>query len=204
MKDFEIRENFHKKILKRHHLCEATLVIDELGLKHGKCRADIAVINGHLSGFEIKSDKDSLVRLTGQINNYNRIFDYSTLIVGTSHIEKAFSIIPPWWGVINCTKGKRGAVSFKTIRRAKRNKQTDPKSIAQLLWRNEVEEILVQHGVSNKALRQRRTILYEQLAKYLDTNDLRVAVKSYLKKRTDWRDPEQSFLYDDSCQHSSM
>ena len=46
MKDIDIRINTHKKILLNHHKNDNTLVIDELGLKHGNCRADIAVING--------------------------------------------------------------------------------------------------------------------------------------------------------------
>jgi len=65
MNDAGIRRNLHCKKLRRHHVDPDTLVVDELGLKHGKCRADIAVINGHLMGYEIKSDDDSLRRLAG-------------------------------------------------------------------------------------------------------------------------------------------
>jgi len=42
MNDHDIRVNIHKKILMRHHKNNNTLVIDELGLKNGDCRADIA------------------------------------------------------------------------------------------------------------------------------------------------------------------
>ncbi len=53
MNDVEIRQNFHRKILRRQHAQKNTLVIDELGLNHGRCRADIAVVNGHFWGFVI-------------------------------------------------------------------------------------------------------------------------------------------------------
>ena len=71
MNDAQIRSSFHSKKLRRHHATPDTLVVDELGLKHGKCRADIAVINGHLIGYEIKSDDDSLHRLARQVEAYN-------------------------------------------------------------------------------------------------------------------------------------
>jgi hypothetical protein len=35
MNDAEIRQNFHRKILRRQHIQNDTLVIDELGLNHG-------------------------------------------------------------------------------------------------------------------------------------------------------------------------
>ena len=54
MNDGRIRAAFHGKILRRQHLCPETLVLDELGLMHGRCRADIAVVNGCLIGYEIK------------------------------------------------------------------------------------------------------------------------------------------------------
>ena len=109
MNDIEIRHYFHKKKLRKHHAAKNTLVVDELGLKHGKCRADIAVINGHLDGFEIKSDRDTLSRLSDQISVYNLVFDHATLIVGPRHIEEAKTQVPEWWGVIFCEEGRRGA-----------------------------------------------------------------------------------------------
>ncbi|WP_128815240.1 hypothetical protein [Vibrio sp. 624788] len=53
--DSEIREAFHKKKLKSQHEDNQTLVIDELGLMHGSNRIDIAVVNGCIHGYEIKS-----------------------------------------------------------------------------------------------------------------------------------------------------
>jgi len=73
MNDLEIRGSFHRKKLRLQHAHVDTLVVDELGLNHGECRADIAVINGHLVGYEIKSNKDSLRRLEGQVNSYNAV-----------------------------------------------------------------------------------------------------------------------------------
>jgi len=197
MNDLEIRYYFHKIRLRKQHVTRATLVVDELGLKHGRCRADIAVVNGHLDGFEIKGDSDSLYRLPEQIINYNLVFDHATLVVGPRHIQEAKDHLPEWWGVILCQKGSRGAISFKSIRKAKFNKNVDPQSIAELLWRSEAEEILKGLNASPKILRQPRAILYKCLIEYFDIKGIRDIVRDCLKKRTNWRCPQPTFPYGD-------
>ena len=55
------------------HLDEAdTVVIEELGLCRGQVRVDVAVVNGLLHGYEIKSDRDSLRRLGVQVEVYGK------------------------------------------------------------------------------------------------------------------------------------
>jgi hypothetical protein len=190
MNDVEIRRNFHRKMLRRQHARNDTLVIDELGLQHGKCRADIAVVNGYLVGYEIKSDSDSLRRLGQQVESYNAVFDRAFIVAGNRHINTVQDYIPEWWGVIVSAKGPRGAINFETVRRARTNKTIDPISMARLLWRDEAAEILTQKEVSRKILRQPRAILYEYLAEMLSICELRRHIRMYLKKRRNWRCPE--------------
>ena len=99
MHDRELREALHHKLLKEHHGDTNTLVLDELGLRHGTCRVDIAVVNGYLHGYEIKSDADTLQRLPGQVSLYCAVLDRATLVVGEKHAEKAKAHLPDWWGV---------------------------------------------------------------------------------------------------------
>jgi hypothetical protein len=63
VRDRDVRQALHRKVLKEHHGDANTLVVDELGLRHGTCRVDIAVVNGFIHGYEIKSDADTLERL---------------------------------------------------------------------------------------------------------------------------------------------
>jgi len=190
MNDVEIRQNFHRKILRRQHAQKDTLVIDELGLNHGKCRADIAVVNGHLIGYEIKSNNDSLRRLKNQIKSYNAVFDKISIVIGNRYINSIQNHIPRWWGVIASIRGSRGAVNFDTIRKAQMNISVEPISIARLLWRNEVIEILQNNKVPKKVLRQPRAVLYEYLANIMSVDELRKAVSDFFKKRKNWRCPE--------------
>ena len=196
MKDAEIRQNFHRKILRRQHARSDTLVIDELGLNHGKCRADIAVVNGHLVGYEIKSDNDSLRRLGLQVESYNAVFDRAFIVVGDRHIDSIQDRIPEWWGVIASSRGPRGAINFSMIRKAQVNRSIDPVSVARLLWRDEAVEILHQRKLPPRELRQPRIVLYKHLAELLNTYELRKAVRGYLQKRRNWRCLEPPSRYD--------
>lgn len=190
MNDEEIRQQFHRKRLRRHHDDSDTVVVDELGLKHGRCRADIAVINGHFTGYEIKSDDDSLRRLPEQIDVYSAIFDRASVIVGEKHARTVKSLIPEWWGLILATQGPRGGVAFTVERKASLNRSVDPFSVAQLLWRDEVAEVLKSLGAEKKTLRAPRKVLYRCLASEIDISELCRQVRLCLKARTGWRRPE--------------
>jgi hypothetical protein len=190
LNDAIIRQSFHHKKLRKHHAASDTLVLDELGLQHGRCRADIAVVNGHLVGYEIKSDDDSLNRLAQQVDAYNAVFDNITAVVGTRHLVGVDRMVPGWWGLMIASKGQRGAVHFETVRRATMNLSSDDFSVAQLLWRSEAEEELVKIGFTGKILKQNRSTLYKELIKTLGARKLRKVVRQRLKSRTGWRHPE--------------
>ena len=187
MNDLIIRKNFHKKKLRKYHADNNTLVIDELGLNHGKSRADIAVVNGLLVGYEIKSDNDSLFRLEEQIKSYNAIFDKVNIIVGLRHFRNIHKYVPRWWGIIIADKGLRNAVKFDLIRKSSRNKNIQPIPIARLLWRNEVIQLLKQKQIPSKLLRQPRAFLYETLVDSVNTDELKKSVRETLKTRRNWR-----------------
>ncbi len=203
MNDLQIRTSFHKKCLRKHHFDSSTIVVDELGLRHGKCRADIAIINGHLIGYEIKSDVDSLRRLDGQIASYNAVFDRVFVIVAERHLNEAIAMLPEWWGIISVTEGQRGAVNFKTVRRPKRNTCVDNYAVAQLLWRNEAREILENLGIHGKQLREKRANLYIRIVSRLDSSELRATIREYLMKRINWRHPSPLSPGDDLFQPSA-
>lgn len=63
--------------------------------------------------------------------------------------------------------------------------------MAQLLWRDEAQEVLINLGVRGVQLRQRRSILYGYITEMLSSHDLRKTVREYLKKRRCWRHPGQ-------------
>ncbi|MEO6680356.1 MAG: sce7726 family protein [Pseudomonas sp.] len=186
-RDFEIRHHFHQKKLRHYHECPNTLVIDELGVAHGKIRADIAVLNGTIHGFEIKSSKDTLSRLPEQLIEYSRCFEKVSIIAAPNHLDKLLLMLPEWCGIILATKGSKGGVTFKTIRRAKKNPHIEIHAMAYFLWRKEIIDILTQFGVNERSLKTSREKLYRLLPAKIKTKELTQLIKEKFMSRIDWR-----------------
>lgn len=187
MRDRDVRKALHSKVLREHHGDTNTLVLDELGLRHGAVRVDVAVVNGYLHGFEIKSDSDTLERLPSQVAIYNAVLDRATLVVGEKHVEKARAHIPDWWGIKVVTAGPRGGIEFANVRTPKLNASIDAVALAELLWRPEAIEILRSLGAPDPLLRKPRAVLYKFLADNVELQELRSLIRQRLKARASWR-----------------
>lgn len=166
-------------------------VIEELGVNHGSVRADIAVINGVIECYEIKSDRDTLLRLPGQIKGYNAVFDKVTLVVGLNHIFEAMDLIPDWWGVTVAKQNSSGSVVFSHIREAQLNEVRDSVSIARLLWREEALRILEEMNEADGYWSKPRSAIYNRLATILEVSVLADRVRETICLRGSWRSAEQ-------------
>ncbi len=186
MKDVEIRQALHKRIEKQHAPERDTLVVNELNICRGSVRADVVVINGILKAYEIKSSRDSLVRLPTQTSTYSAVFDHAVLVVAENHLAKALKIIPNWWGV-EIAGQLHGLAFTEQIRPARMNPKIDPVSLAQLLWRDEVIQILSTTQSSRELEGLKRKFLWQRLADSLALDDLRFQVRECLKSRKNWR-----------------
>src|SRR5690554_4270086 len=116
LKDKDIRVTLISEIAKLNQNNDYRLV-EELEVCDGDARVDIAVINGKLCGYEIKSDRDTLERLSRQIDAYNKTFDYVTIVVGEKYKENIIHEIPSWWGIQVALKDTN-KVLIKSIRPA--------------------------------------------------------------------------------------
>ena len=132
MRDFDVRSALLRHLRDVHAGDSLSLIVEEMGIWSGSVRIDVAVINGELTGFELKSDRDTLQRLPLQAKIYSRVFDRVELVVGSRHLREARKIIPRWWGVKRATQ-KDGFVLLESVREAKINPLPDPYLIAQLL-----------------------------------------------------------------------
>ena len=185
-RDRDVRVALHATVLNKHRSEPDTLVLDELGLWYGTARVDIAVVNGSMHGYEIKSDHDTLDRLEAQAAIYSRVLDEITLVVGPRHLEHAQQTIPEWWGITIARKTQR-STRFKTHRRAKMNRQVDALAVAAMLWCEELIEELERHGAARGVRGKARAIMAERLASTLSLDELRATVRRRLKARADWR-----------------
>lgn len=186
MRDMDVRTALHAKLEVEHaHERASTLLLDELGLC-GAVRVDVAVVNGALSGFELKSAADTLKRLPVQVDYYSRVLDYSTLVVAENHVDAALRMTPRWWGCSVATWDGH-SVTLRERRRPKLNPSIDPYSLAQLLWREESLQVLERHDAARGVRGKPRTALWERLAESLSLEVLRAEVRQGLKARKSWR-----------------
>ncbi|NJL73244.1 MAG: sce7726 family protein [Candidatus Competibacteraceae bacterium] len=187
LRDCDVRDAVHRKVLADHHCEPETLVLDELGLQNGACRVDIAVINGFIHGFEIKSDSDTLDRLPRQIDLYGEVLDRATIVVGERHSDTILHFLPSWWGIKVAERGRRGAVHLHDVRRPCRNSGIIPEAVAALLWSSEAIDILEKYGAARGVRGKRRELQYQRLAEVLPIDILCEEVRLRLKERSGWR-----------------
>ena len=107
----------------------------------GRSRADIVMIcESYLTGIEIKSDKDTYVRLASQVKDYDKYYDRNIIVVGSSHALHVEEHVPQYWGIITVEDTGEG-LDFYILRAAKDNPKRDMKRKLSLLWRPELFEI---------------------------------------------------------------
>lgn len=125
----------------------------------GRARADaVMVTESALCGIEIKSDADTYARLPGQVREYDKYFDFNFAVVGLSHVSHIEEHLPPYWGVITAERIENG-LDFYIMRRPSRNPHREMARKVSLLWRPEMENILVRtHRPSFRGYSKARVI----------------------------------------------
>lgn len=186
--EHEIRIALRTRHLRHHLGRDDVLMIDELGLAHARSRIDLAVFNGHLHGYEIKSASDTLGRLPQQLATYMGALQKLTLVVASRHLEAAAAIAPDWCGMTEIVEGPRRGITFANRRRARVNPDVDPFILAHLLWHPEAQNLLRARGASNAEVKAPRKRLYRLLADEVPVRELASAIKAAMASRTGWRD----------------
>jgi len=169
-----------REYLEQLHKGTDTRVLEELGLCQGDVRVDVAAVNDELSGYEIKSPSDTLVRFPNQCRIYSKVVDRAWLVAPEKTLAKAEA--PEWWGQIAVfDAGDR--LGLRVVRDAQRNPKCDPLSIARLLWRDEALEVLRGAGRVRGVMTKSRKIVWKRLIESVALDDLRSAVRAALKRR---------------------
>ena len=164
-----------------------TLVVDELGLVHARSRVDVAVINGHVHGYEIKGASDSLRRLPRQLEVYCQALQTLTLVVDARHLPAVAETVPDWCGILVVGFGPRGGARFSRFRRTRMNPDLDPFKLAHLLWRGEAREALAERGATRRDLRSPRKHLYRLLVDQISVAELTALIRTSMTRRRAWR-----------------
>lgn len=189
MRDLDVRIALRRELSRQHAGDDRTLIVEEMGVWSGSVRVDIAVVNGELQGFEIKSAKDTLSRLCAQEALYSQVFDRVTLVIGDKHLQKAMALVPTWWGITIATSDDNNTVSLSSYRASETNPALNALQVARLMWRDEMIDILERHsllrGLKSANVEKLRHKAIEALAPDL----LRLEVRETLKRRSWSRKP---------------
>ena len=191
LRDPEIRQGLRSLLRKRHSRRAQTVFIEELGISQGRARIDIAVVNGQLHGYEIKSDRDSLRRLPDQVEFYGRVVDKATLVVGDRHLAESSALVPDWWGILRVESSVRGRPHFKSIRRGRHNPNIEARTLVELLWRDDAISLLEERGAAQGVRSKPRRAVWDKICEQFETQEIAAAVRDQLRARTRQKDPLQ-------------
>lgn len=186
MRANDIRNALQGFIISNLDYRERTVLVNELGICEGSVRVDMAVVNGIIHGYEIKSEFDNLRRLPLQQELYSKAFDKVSIVISKCHCEKVFEQVPEWWGVY-VVESLADSSRVKELRKPKQNPSLDPFTMVQLLWKDETLAILKKIGHVNNLSKKSRHELWELLTASVSKETLATLVREQLKTRANWR-----------------
>lgn len=195
-RDVDIRKVLLANLEVKYSDSSHDLIVEEFGCK--TARADVAVINGFLHAYEIKSDSDSLDRLPSQIDAYQGVFEYVTLICGRRLLERARTAIPKWWG-LQRAEFRDGGVLIHELRTAKPNPNQNPFAVARMLWKTEALAVLRRFGHRGVTSRCTADEVWNAVAAHVPITELTNEVRQAIKARGGSGFAKLSVPDDDSC-----
>ncbi|MCY8754850.1 sce7726 family protein [Bacillus haynesii] len=159
-------------------------VFEEVTVPSGKARADIVAVNGHVVAYEIKSDFDSIKRLTTQITEYDKNFEMNYVVVGQKFAESITKVVPEHWGIIIAEKTRVNTVRLSFIKKARLNPNLSFKDFLSLLSSDDVKKIaLMDDYLGNELPKSKiRGLFKQEVIKRLDET-VPISLKNKLKSR---------------------
>lgn len=130
-----------KILLGRHSLQTASMLSE---FRVGECKADLAILNGTATVYEIKSERDSLARLRKQVEAYATVFAKVNVIASESHIASIEAMVSPDVGMFVLNRRYR----ISMIREAaEKPEQTSPEAIFNSIRTDEARRVLILNGI---------------------------------------------------------
>lgn len=132
----------HKILMGTHSLRTASMLNE---FRAGSCKADLVILNGTATVYEIKSERDSLARLANQLENYKRVFAKVNVIASEGHVEGVQATVPDDVGVMCLSK----RYQIQTVREAiDRPERICPVTVFESLRAVEASAILKALGIA--------------------------------------------------------
>ena len=174
MTEQEIRSLLKAKLADSQHGKGAAFV-SELFIDSFARRADLVMANGKLAAFEIKSERDSLDRLDGQLQTYLRLFERVTIVCAQRHLAGVQAKAQPAVGIWLL----KDDGSFKVVRKGVSLRQNTRASWLSFLSVAELRTLMVTNGLPQTGTRD----ILELRAKEISISAIRSHVLAYFKTR---------------------
>lgn len=167
----------HKVLMGTHSLKTACMLNE---FRAGACKADLVILNGTATVYEIKSERDSLLRLTNQVENYKKVFAKVYVIASESHVRGALENVPEDVGVLKLSSRYR----ISTVREAEdRPDRICPLVVFESLRSAEADAILKSLGIAPPDVpNTQRHAAMRECFKGLNPIDVHIAMIRTLKR----------------------
>ncbi len=167
----------HKVLLGTHSLTTASMLNE---FRVGACKADLVILNGTATVYEIKSERDTLARLSNQVATYKRVFGKVYVIASEDHILGVLGTVPDDVGVLMLSR----RFQISTVREAQdRPDRICPTTVFSSLRAGEAGAILRGLGVSEPAVpNTKRHAAIRDLFMDLDPASVHLAMVKTLKR----------------------
>lgn len=176
--EYIYRTAISQKVLMGTHSLRTASMLNEF--RAGNSKADVVILNGTATVYEIKSERDSLVRLANQVENYKCVFANVNVIASEGHIEGILEKVPSDVGVMCLSRRYRIATVREAVNCPSR---TCPVTVFESLRIAESIAILKAMGVTVPDVpnTQRHAVMRDLFAK-LDPVELHVEMVRTLKR----------------------
>jgi hypothetical protein len=141
--EYVYRTAITKNILLGKHSLRTASMLNEF--RAGTCQADVVILNGTATAYEIKSERDSLARLRNQVTNYRLVFAAVNVIVSESHLASVLRVLPEDIGVMCLSRGQHVSIERASIPRPER---VCPLTVLDSLRADEAAAVLEALGVT--------------------------------------------------------
>lgn len=170
----------HRVLLGTHSLNTACMLNE---FRAGACKADLVILNGTATVYEIKSERDSLVRLENQVENYKKVFAKVYIIAGESHVSGVLESVPQDVGVLKLSS----RYQISTVRKAEdRRDRICPLAVFESLRTAEALALLKSLGIVPPAVpNTQRHAAMRECFQDLNPADVHVAMVRTLKRTRD-------------------
>ncbi len=111
--EYIYRTAISQKVLMGTHSLRTASMLNEFRIDSSK--ADLVILNGTSTAYEIKSERDSLARLAKQVDDYKKVFAKVNVIASEGHIEGVMETVPDDVGVMCLSKRYRIATLREAV-----------------------------------------------------------------------------------------